>query len=53
MVSIAACHAVDRSSILLGTAKFIAEYGSGLSAWSHKPRIASSNLASATSFIPQ
>ena len=29
MVSIAACHAVDRSSILLGTAKFIAEYGSG------------------------
>ena len=48
MVSIAACHAVDRSSILLGTAKFIAEYGRGLSAWSHKPRIAGSNPASAT-----
>jgi hypothetical protein len=28
----------------------IAEYGSGLSAWSHKPRIAGSNPASATKF---
>ncbi len=27
-----------------------AEYGRGLSAWSHKPRIAGSNPASATSF---
>ena len=52
MVSIAACHAVDRSSILLGTAKFIAEYGRGLSAWSHKPRIAGSNPASATILFP-
>ncbi len=49
MVSIAACHAVDRSSILLGTASFRRVW-KWSSAWFHKPRTAGSNPATATSF---
>ena len=33
------------------TKQIVAEYGSGLSAWSHKPRIAGSNPASATNCL--
>ena len=36
------------SSATESSYKVIAVYGSGLSAWSHKPRIAGSNPASAT-----